>query len=141
MSTIRQDISPVLLRVHSVEQMANFVSVPDFFRSVCKYLLRRERMSSHFIDVVDLSPSLCEMARKRFARLGWKNIKVICQDARAFRLHEHEPQAHQRKEIISQGQTVRDLDENAYGISQDEACILKLTLCLFFLVMLVVPNL
>ncbi|KAK3203243.1 hypothetical protein GRF29_112g627140 [Pseudopithomyces chartarum] len=83
---------------HNVEQMANFVSVPDFFRSVY---------------VVDLSPSLCEMARKRFARLGWKNVKVICQDARAFRLHEHEPQAHQRKEIISQGQTVRDLDENA----------------------------
>ena len=64
-------------------------------------------------DVVDLSPSLCEMARKRFARLGWTNVKVICQDARAFRLHEHEPQAYERKEIISQGQTVRDLDENA----------------------------
>lgn len=53
------------------------------------------------------------MARKRFARLGWKNVKVICQDARTFRLHEHEPRAHRRKEIISQGQTVRDLDENA----------------------------
>lgn len=65
------------------------------------------------IDVVDLSPSLCEMARKRFARLGWTNVKVICQDARAFRLHEHEPQAYERKEMVSQGQTVRDLDENA----------------------------
>lgn len=53
------------------------------------------------------------MARKRFARLGWTNVKVICQDARAFRLHEHEPQAHQRKELVSQGQAVRDLDENA----------------------------
>ena len=53
------------------------------------------------------------MARKRFARLGWTNVKVICQDARAFRLHEHEQQAYQRKQIISQGQTVRDLDENA----------------------------
>lgn len=62
---------------------------------------------------MDLSPSLCEMARKRFERLGWTNVKVICQDARAFRLHEHEPQAHQRKEIILQGQIVRDLDENA----------------------------
>lgn len=64
-------------------------------------------------DIVDLSPSLCEMARKRFTRLGWKNVKVICQDARAFRLHEHEPQAYERKEHKVQGQTVRDLDENA----------------------------
>jgi len=53
------------------------------------------------------------MARKRFARLGWTNVKVICQDARAFRLHEHEPQAYERKEMISKEQTVRDLDENA----------------------------
>lgn len=36
-------------------------------------------------DVVDLSPSLCEMARKRFARLGWTNVKVICQDASTLR--------------------------------------------------------
>lgn len=56
--------------------MSKFVSVPDFFRSV--YL-------------VDLSPSLCEIARARFARLGWTNVKVICQDARAFRLADHEP--------------------------------------------------
>jgi betaine lipid synthase len=58
-----------------------------------------------------LTPYL--QARKRFTRLGWTNVKVICQDARAFRLHEHEPQAYERKEMISQGQTVRDLDENA----------------------------
>ncbi|KAK7714425.1 hypothetical protein SLS57_007151 [Botryosphaeria dothidea] len=60
----------------NIEQMSKFVSVPDFFRSV--YL-------------VDLSPSLCEIARARFARLGWTNVKVICQDARAFRLADHEP--------------------------------------------------
>jgi betaine lipid synthase len=53
------------------------------------------------------------MARKRFTRLGWKNVKVICQDARAFRLHEHEPEAYENKKAISQGQAVRDLDENA----------------------------
>ena len=64
-------------------------------------------------DIVDLSPSLCEMARKRFTRLGWKNVRVICQDARAFRLHEHEPQAYERKEHMVSGQAVRDLDENA----------------------------
>ncbi|KAF1836998.1 hypothetical protein BDW02DRAFT_198080 [Decorospora gaudefroyi] len=83
---------------HNVEQMNAFVPVASFFRTVY---------------VVDLSPSLCDMARKRFARLGWTNVKVICQDARAFRLHEHEPQAYHRKEIISQAQAVRDLDENA----------------------------
>ncbi|KAF2788961.1 betaine lipid synthase [Melanomma pulvis-pyrius CBS 109.77] len=83
---------------HNVEQMGAFLSVPDFFRSVY---------------IVDLSPSLCAMAEKRFARLGWKNVTVICQDARKFRLHEHEQEARKRKELILRGQIVRDLDENA----------------------------
>lgn len=55
--------------------MSEFVDVPDFFSSV--YL-------------VDFSPSLCEVARKRFTRLGWNNVKVVCQDARTFRLEDHE---------------------------------------------------
>ncbi len=55
--------------------MSEYVDVPEFFSSV--YL-------------VDFSPSLCEVARKRFKRLGWKNVKVVCQDARAFRLEDHE---------------------------------------------------
>lgn len=55
--------------------MAAHVPVPDFFSSV--YL-------------VDFSPSLCEVARKRFARLGWKNVRVICQDARLFKLEDYE---------------------------------------------------
>ncbi|KAG9228774.1 hypothetical protein BJ875DRAFT_500474 [Amylocarpus encephaloides] len=59
----------------NIEAMSAFVSVPDFFSSV--YL-------------VDFSPSLCEVARKRFTRLGWKNVKVVCQDARIFRLEDHE---------------------------------------------------
>jgi betaine lipid synthase len=58
--------------------MSEFVSVPDFFSSV--YL-------------VDFSPSLCEVARKRFTRLGWTNVKVVCQDARTFRLEDHESDA------------------------------------------------
>ena len=52
---------------------------------------------SRFFDrvyLVDFSPSLCEVARKRFERLGWKNVKVICQDARQFRLEDHEPASH-----------------------------------------------
>lgn len=55
--------------------MSEFVNVPEFFSSV--YL-------------VDLSPSLCEVARRRFARLGWTNVKVICEDARKFRLEDYE---------------------------------------------------
>lgn len=55
--------------------MSEFVDVEEFFSSV--YL-------------VDFSPSLCEVARKRFTRLGWKNVKVVCQDARTFRLEDHE---------------------------------------------------
>jgi betaine lipid synthase len=55
--------------------MSAFVSVPDFFSNV--YL-------------VDFSPSLCDVARKRFTRLGWKNVTVVCQDARTFRLEDYE---------------------------------------------------
>ena len=51
--------------------MNTYISVPEFFSAV--YL-------------VDLSPSLCEVARQRFARLGWGNVHVICQDARTFSL-------------------------------------------------------
>lgn len=53
--------------------MSAFVPVDKFFDHV--YL-------------VDLSPSLCDVARQRFQRLGWKNVSVICQDARSFRLPE-----------------------------------------------------
>jgi len=59
----------------NIEAMSAFVNVPEFFSSV--YL-------------VDFSPSLCEVARKRFERLGWKNVTVVCQDARQFRLEDHE---------------------------------------------------
>lgn len=55
--------------------MARFVDVPEFFSAI--YL-------------VDFSPSLCEVARQRFARLGWNNVKVICEDARKFKLEDYE---------------------------------------------------
>ena len=58
--------------------MSRFVDVPTFFSSV--YL-------------VDFSPSLCDVARKRFAKLGWTNVKVVCEDARKFRLEDHEGDA------------------------------------------------
>lgn len=55
--------------------MGRFVSVPDFF--------------SH-VYLVDFSPSLCGVAQKRFERLGWKNVTVVCEDARKFRLEDYE---------------------------------------------------
>ncbi|KAG8163313.1 hypothetical protein KVR01_006610 [Diaporthe batatas] len=58
----------------NIEAMASFVDVPHFFSAV--YL-------------VDLSPSLCDVARRRFARLGWANVKVVCEDARRFDLQRH----------------------------------------------------
>lgn len=57
----------------NIETMRQYLEVENFFSAV--YL-------------VDYSPSLCEVARKRFARLGWKNVHVVCQDARLFNLGE-----------------------------------------------------
>ncbi|KAF8740185.1 hypothetical protein AX14_008370 [Amanita brunnescens Koide BX004] len=56
---------------YNIEAMAAFLPVENFF--------------SH-VYLVDLSPSLCDVARDRFKRLGWKNVSVVCQDARSFRL-------------------------------------------------------
>jgi betaine lipid synthase len=55
--------------------MSKFVDVSTFFGQVF---------------MVDFSPSLCQVARDRFERLGWKNIRVVCQDARHFKLEDHE---------------------------------------------------
>ena len=60
---------------YNIEAMGKFVDVPSFFGQVF---------------LVDFSPSLCQVARDRFERLGWKNVKVICQDARHFRLEDHD---------------------------------------------------
>ncbi|KAJ3286864.1 hypothetical protein HK104_008851 [Borealophlyctis nickersoniae] len=50
-----------------------------------------ERMNAYFpicnfsrVYVVDITPSLCEIARKRFERLGWTNVRVLCMDACKF---------------------------------------------------------
>ena len=55
----------------NIEAMQAYLNVQTFFSRI--YL-------------VDLSPSLCEVARKRFVRLGWIHVEVICQDARLFSL-------------------------------------------------------
>jgi len=60
---------------YNIEAMSAFLPVDSFF--------------SH-VYLVDLSPSLCDVARQRFQRLGWKNVSVVCQDVRTFRLPEVE---------------------------------------------------
>jgi len=47
--------------------MGDYLPVTELFRAV--YL-------------VNMSPSLGDIAKARFQRLGWKNVKVLCQDAR-----------------------------------------------------------
>lgn len=60
---------------YNIEAMRQFIDVPVYFSRI--YL-------------VDFSPSLCKVARQRFSKLGWKNVYVVCQDARLFRLQDHE---------------------------------------------------
>lgn len=77
----------------NIEQMEQYLPVADFF---------------HAVYLVDLSPSLCNVARLRFARLGWKNVKVICQDARTFRLSDHETGVSDDKDVFSIGRSALD---------------------------------
>ncbi|KAI8076787.1 uncharacterized protein BX664DRAFT_367349 [Halteromyces radiatus] len=39
------------------------------------------------IFLVDLTPSLCQVAQRRFDLRGWKNVTVLCQDASTFQTH------------------------------------------------------
>lgn len=44
------------------------------------------------IYIIDLSPSLCEVARARCKKEGWNNVEVICGDACDFEIDEEEAQ-------------------------------------------------
>ncbi|WPH02180.1 Hypothetical protein R9X50_00503500 [Acrodontium crateriforme] len=79
----------------NVESMGQQLDVPTFF---------------HAVYLVDYSPSLCEIARKRFERLGWKNVHVICQDARMFRLADYEAGVEEDKRDFSIGRPAYDED-------------------------------
>ncbi|KAK3083580.1 hypothetical protein LTR53_020156, partial [Teratosphaeriaceae sp. CCFEE 6253] len=54
--------------------------------------------------------SLCEIARERFKRLGWKNVHVICEDARIFRLGDYEAGVDGSKRDFSIGQSIYNED-------------------------------
>ena len=85
----------------NIEQMQQYLPVASFF---------------HAVYLVDLSPSLCEVARLRFARLGWKNVKVICEDARTFRLGDYETGVGDEKAVFSIGRSALDDAEAATNI-------------------------
>lgn len=38
------------------------------------------------VYLVDLSPSLCEVAKARFSKFGWSNIEIIIADASSFKI-------------------------------------------------------
>jgi betaine lipid synthase len=79
----------------NIEQMGQQIDVPNFF---------------HAVYLVDLSTSLCEIATKRFERLGWKNVHVICEDARTFRLADHEAGLADEQRDFSIGKPVYEVD-------------------------------
>lgn len=79
----------------NIEQMQKQLDVPSFF---------------HAVYLVDLSTSLCEVARERFRRLGWNNVYVICQDARTFRLADYEAGVHESQREFSIGKSAYDED-------------------------------
>lgn len=79
----------------NIEQMGEQIDVPNFF---------------HAVYLVDLSTSLCEIARKRFERLGWKNVHVICEDARVFRLSDYEAGVEEDKRDFSIGRAAYEED-------------------------------
>jgi betaine lipid synthase len=74
----------------NIEQMGQQVDVPTFF---------------HAVYLVDLSSSLCEIARQRFKRLGWNNVHVICEDARIFRLSDYEAGLDEKQRDFSIGKS------------------------------------
>ena len=79
----------------NIEQTQDQLDVPTFF---------------HAVYLVDLSTSLCEIARQRFERLGWENVHVVCQDARTFRLSDYEAGVDELKRDFSIGKSAYDED-------------------------------
>ena len=69
---------------YNIEAMQAFVDVPSFFEKVF---------------LVDLSPSLLEVARRRFSRLGW-DVEIVCQDARTFRLEDYLRKLYKAEKVL-----------------------------------------
>jgi betaine lipid synthase len=73
----------------------------------------------HAVYLVDFSPSLCQVARTRFARLGWKNVKVVCQDARTFKLSDYEDGHNEDSAVFSIGKSALDESSAADHVGAD----------------------
>lgn len=59
----------------NVEQISKLVDIGKRFKHVY---------------IVDVSQSLCQVARQRIRKMGWANVTVVCQDAATFRLPDNE---------------------------------------------------
>lgn len=88
----------------NIEHMQEYLPVNQFF---------------HAVYLVDFSPSLCEVARARFARLGWTNVKVICQDARLFKLSDHESGVDDEKAVFSIGSSALHEADSSNHVGAD----------------------
>ncbi|KAI0763515.1 hypothetical protein BD413DRAFT_643130 [Trametes elegans] len=89
---------------YNIEKMNDVVPVEEFFSAV--YL-------------VDLSPSLCDVARARFAKLGWKNVHVVCDDARTFAIEgsDHALVTTERGEADKKHAVKADFISMSYSLS------------------------
>lgn len=88
----------------NIEQMQQYLPVASFF---------------HAVYLVDFSPSLCEVAKARFGRLGWQNVKVVCEDARAFRLSDYESGISDEKAFFSIGRGALDDHDTTDRVGAD----------------------
>lgn len=99
---------------YNIEAMQAYVDVPTFFEK---------------IFLVDLSPSLLHVARRRFCRLGW-DIEIVCQDARTFRLEDYMRRFYEDETMFklhySFTRTGADLVTMSYSLSMipDYYCVL-----------------
>lgn len=99
---------------YNIEAMQAYVDVPTFFEKVF---------------LVDLSPSLLQVARRRFCRLGW-DVEIVCQDARTFRLEDYMRKFYKDETMFklhySFTRTGADLVTMSYSLSMipDYYCVL-----------------
>ncbi|KAL8790172.1 MAG: hypothetical protein Q9195_006499 [Heterodermia aff. obscurata] len=99
---------------YNIEAMQAYVDVPTFFEK---------------IFLVDLSPSLLQVARRRFSRLGW-DVEIVCQDARTFRLEDYMRRFYKDETMFrlhySFTRTGADLVTMSYSLSMipDYYCVL-----------------
>ena len=69
---------------YNIEAMQAYVDVPTFFEKVF---------------LVDLSPSLLQVAKRRFSRLGW-DVEIVCQDAKTFRLEDYMRKVYKDEKVL-----------------------------------------